>query len=277
MHASQNSGSTSASLHQIRTPIRYIVKGEVARFYPAERERSYWPADDHEMQVTDLRTVPEPMTIAQNGFALLKEPTAVTNFFDPAEVERVFYPEIIALAKRVNGASHAIAFGPVPRSDNPAIKQGRLPSFGAHVDYGRRTVEEVVREMLGDAAEVLLQKRVVLMNFWRPISTVYRSPLALCDASSVTRDDLYDSEIYGGLDNPDRAPLYGYNLSYNPAHRWYYVKHMQPDEVFAFKLYDSLESAPQWTGHTAINDPETRDGDPWRESMEIRTISFIDP
>ena len=32
---------------------------------------------------------------------------------------------------------------------------------------------------------------------------------------------------------------------------------MQPDEMFAFKLYDSDPSRPQWTGHTAIVDPET--------------------
>ena len=159
MTASQS----SASLHQIRTPIRYIVKGEVAKFYPAEREKSYWPADEQEVTITDLHTVPEPMSVAKNGFALLTHPTAVKDFFDPEEVQRVFVPEIIALAKQVNGASHAIAFGPVPRSDNPAIKQGRLPSFGAHVDYGRRTVEEVVREMLGDEAEALLKKRVVLI------------------------------------------------------------------------------------------------------------------
>jgi hypothetical protein len=31
----------------------------------------------------------------------------------------------------------------------------------------------------------------------------------------------------------------------------------------------------QWTGHTAINDPETPADAPPRQSMEIRTISFI--
>ncbi len=83
------------------------------------------------------------------------------------------------------------------------------------------------------------------MNFWRPITTVYRTPLALCDASTVSADDLHPSEVRGGLDDSSRPPLHGFNLSYNPAHRWYFVHHMRPDEMFAFKLYDSDASQPQ--------------------------------
>ncbi|MES2603455.1 MAG: CmcJ/NvfI family oxidoreductase [Pseudomonadota bacterium] len=267
---------SSPTPHQIKTTIRYVVKGERSIFYPADRDKSYWPADDHEMTLTDARPLQDQLSIARNGFALINHHTAMKNFFDTAELERVFYPEMIELAKQLNGAVHAIAFGPVARSDDPDSKQGRLPAFGAHVDYGRRTIEEMARPLLGDKADYWLSKRVVLMNFWRPITTVYRTPLALCDASSVLLSDLHDSEIRGGLDDPNRAPLYGFNLSYNPQHRWYYVKQMRPDEVFAFKLYDSDSTRPQFTGHTAFADPETPDNAPPRQSMEIRTISFIE-
>ncbi|MES2625963.1 MAG: CmcJ/NvfI family oxidoreductase [Pseudomonadota bacterium] len=262
--------------HQIQTSIRYVVKGESAIFYPADREKSYWPAEEHIVTISDIRPVRDQLTIAKNGFTLLTRPTAVTNFFDNTHLEQVFYPEVITLAKELNGAVKAIAFGPVARSDDPANKQGRLPAFGAHVDYGRKTIENFTREILGDEADYWLQKRVVLMNFWRPLSTVYRTPLALCDASTVKADDMYPSEIRGGLDNPDRPPLWGFNLSYNPDHRWYYVDHMRPDEVLAFKLYDSDSSQPQWTGHTAFELPNTPADAPPRESIEIRTIAFID-
>ena len=269
--------SSTTTPRQIRTDIRYVVKGERAIFYPAERERTYWPPEDHVITLTDMRPLQDQLTIARNGFALLNHVTAMKNFFDPAEVERVFLPEVIALAKRLHGAVHAVAFGPVPRSDDPSIKQGRLPAFGAHVDYGRRTIEDMVRPLLGDQADYWFSKRVVLMNFWRPITTVYRSPLALCDASTVVADDLHPSEVHGGLDDPNRPPLYGFNLSYNPAHRWYYVPRMRPDEMFAFKLYDSDDSQPQWTGHTAIADPDAPADAPPRHSMEVRTVSFIEP
>ncbi|MFM1887391.1 MAG: hypothetical protein RL026_2548 [Pseudomonadota bacterium] len=261
---------------QIRAVIRYVVKGEKAIFYAAERERSYWPPDDHEMTITDARALDEPLTVARNGFALLRHRTAVTDFQDPTQITDVFAPEACELARQINGASKVISFGPVARTDDPASRPGALPAVGAHVDYGRRTIEDQARQILGDEADHWLAKRVVLMNFWRPITPVFSSPLALCDASTVAADDLNDSEIRGGLMDANRKPLYGFNLSYNPAHRWYYAPRMQPDEMFAFKLYDSDSSRPQWTGHTAITDPDTPAGAPPRQSMEIRTISFID-
>ena len=261
--------------HQIKATIRYVVKGERAIFYASERDKSYWPGDDHEVLVTDLRSLDELPSIERNGFTMLQHDSAVRDFLDAAEIEKVLYPEAVALAKRLNGAAHAIAFGPVARSDKPGNSHSRLPAFGAHVDYGRRTIEDIARPVLAEQADFWLSKRVVLMNLWRPVSTVYRTPLALCDASTVEREDLYDSEIRGGLDDPNRAPLYGYNLSYNPKHRWYYTSRMQPAELFAFKLYDSDSLRPQWTGHTAINDPETPADAPPRQSIEIRTISFI--
>jgi hypothetical protein len=261
--------------HQIKATIRYVVKGERAIFYASERDKSYWPGDDHEVVVTDLRTLDVAPSIERNGFTILRQNTAVRDFLDPAQIEQVYFPEAIAMAKRLNGAAHAIAFGPVARSDRSGNSQSRLPAYGAHVDYGRRTIEAIARPLLREQADHWLSKRVVLMNLWRPISTVYRTPLALCDASTVQSGDLHDSEIRGGLDDPNRPPLYGYNLSFNPAHRWYYASRMQPDEVLAFKLYDSDASHPQWTGHTAINDPEATADAPPRESIEIRTISFI--
>jgi hypothetical protein len=269
--------STAAAPRTIRATIRYVVKGETAIFYPADREKSYWPPDDHEMTITDARPLRDELTIDRNGFALLTHRSAVTDYFDPRQVDEIYAAEILALAKRLNGAVHAFAFGPVARTDDPNSKQGRLPSFGAHVDYGRRTIDEITRDSLGpEAADRWLRKRVVLMNFWKPIAPVWSSPLALCDASTVEPGDMHDSEVRGGLMDPNRPPLYGFNLSYNPRHRWYYAPRMQPDELFAFKLYDSDASRPQWTGHTAIVDPDTPAGAPPRQSIEIRTISFID-
>jgi hypothetical protein len=50
---------------------------------------------------------------------------------------------------------------------------------------------------------------------------------------------------------------------------------MEPDEILAFKLFDSDRSRVQWTGHTAFDDPNAPADAPPRESIEIRTISFI--
>lgn len=256
--------------------IRYVVAGEKAVFYAADRERSYWPPEEHRVPIEDMRPHAQELSLERNGFVLLRESSAVTNFFDPAQVRTTYFAEIEALVKRLLGAQKVLVFGEVARSDSTTTGDSRLPAYGAHVDYGERTVRQFTQDMLGaEEAEHWLRKRFVLMNLWRPIRPVYRTPLALCDASTVREGDLNDSEIRGGLNDPNRASLYGFNLSFNPQHRWYYAPRMQPDEVLAFKLFDSDRSRVQWTGHTAFDDPSAAPDAPPRESIEVRTISFI--
>lgn len=266
----------SKTSHNVEATIRYVVKGEHTIFYPGDREKSYWPGEDHKMAITDLRSVGELPNVADNGFSKLIHHTKVTDYTDDEQIQQIFYPEMVELACEVNGAAKAIAFGHVARTDASGARQHLQPSYAAHVDYGRKTIEEYVYRELGDEAAKWLKKRVVLMNFWRPIKTVYRSPLALVDASTVTKNDLHTAEVRGGLDDPNRPPLFGWNLSHNPDHRWYYTFEMQPEEIYAFKLYDADDSRPQYTGHTAIDLPWTDDNTPPRNSIEIRTISFID-
>jgi len=184
---------------------------------------------------------------------------------------------VIALVKELTGADKVITFGTMVRSD-AAEKQGNLPAFGAHVDYGDRTVRQFAKDVLGEEeAERRLRGRYVLINVWKPITVVHRCPFAVCDASTVSLSDLNDSEVRGGLGDPNRPTLYGYSVSFNPKQRWYYVPQMRPDEVLVFKLYDSDSSAVQWTAHSAFEHPGTPPDAPPRESIEIRTISFFDP
>jgi hypothetical protein len=267
-HAAETSG--------IDAVIRYVVPGEKAIFYPGERERSYWPPEEHRVRIESMRPRVNELALERNGFVLVREPTQVRNFYDADEVKRVYYPEVFDLVKRLNGAAKVIAFGEVARSDSTDTRDGRQPAYGAHVDYGDVTVRQFTRDILGpEEAERWLSMRYVLMNLWRPIKPVYRTPLALCDASTVVRNDLNDSEVRGGLNDPNRPALYGFNLSHSPRHRWYYAPRMQPDEVLAFKLFDSDSQRVQWTGHTAFTDPTAGPDAPPRESIEIRTISFI--
>ena len=260
----------------VEAVIRYVVAGEKAIFYAADRERSYWPPEEHRVSIANMRPHATDLGLERNGFVLLRESSAVSDFYDPGEVRTTYYAEIESLVKRLLGAEKVLVFGEVARTDGAATGDGRKPAYGAHVDYGERTVRQFAEDMLGrEVAAEWLRKRFVLMNLWRPIRTVYRTPLALCDASSVRENDLNDSEIRGGLNDPNRATMYGFNLSYNPQHRWYYVPRMEPDEILAFKLFDSEKGRVQWTGHTAFDDPTSApDAEP-RQSLEIRTISFV--
>ena len=254
----------------------YVVAGERSVFWPGKREASYWPVEEHPVRIHDARAEAGRLALETTGFTLLNRPTAVTDFTDPAEVKAVYYPEIEALVKELTGASRVLIFGDIVRSDASGTPDSRLPARGAHVDYNEDTVRMWTGMLVGkDEAERLLQGRFMLMNLWRPITTVEKTPLALCDASTVLESDLNPSEIRGGLDNPDTPPMCGFNLSHNPAHRWYYVPRMQPDEILAFKLCDSDRGRLQWTGHTAIDDPTSAPDAAPRKSIEIRTISFF--
>jgi len=256
--------------------IRYVVAGEKAVFYPSDRTRSYWPPDDHTVRIENMRRHASALSVDRNGFVLLTEPSAVTDFYDPEQVRTLYYAEIETLVKRLLGAEKVLVFGEIARSDGTTTGEGRRPAYGAHVDYGEKTVRRFAEDLMGpEAAAPWLERRFVLMNLWRPIRTVYRTPLALCDASSVEPSDLHDSEIRGGLNDPGRPSLFGFNLSYNPRHRWYYVPRMEPAEILAFKLFDSDRERVQWTGHTAFDDPTAAADAPPRESIEIRTISFM--
>ena len=53
------------------------------------------------------------------------------------------------------------------------------------------------------------------------------------------------------------------------------LRQQRPDEVLVFKLFDSKPDAVQWTAHSAFAHPGIPDDAPPRESIELRTISFI--
>ncbi len=125
------------------------------------------------------------------------------------------------------------------------------------------------------AEALIATKRILNINLWRPIRPVERMPLAVCDASSVSRGDLVRTVI-GHKPGETASPFAGFNLAYNPDQRWYYYPAMQPDEVLAFRLFDSEMQRPHLTAHTAFEDPTSRPGAPPRLSHEVRTIAFLD-
>lgn len=256
--------------------INFCIPGQKVIFYPTDREKSQWPYRPHDVVIRDARAVAGELELERNGFVLVERESAVRDFYDPDEVERVYIPEVISLVQELTGADKVITFGTMVRSD-AANKEGNLPAFGAHVDYGDRTVRQCAKDILGEEAERWLRGRYVLINVWRPITVVQRCPFAVCDASTVAASDLNDSEVRGGLGDPNRPTLYGYSVSFNPNQRWYYVPQMRPEEVLVFKLFDSNSDAVQWTAHSAFEHPNTPADAAPRESIEIRTISFFAP
>jgi hypothetical protein len=262
---------------EVRATMDFCPPGEKVIFYPTDRKRSQWPYAPHAVTIRDMRPLQAQLSFDRNGFVLVNQTSACRNFYDADEVERVYLPEIRALVQQLTGAQKVISFGVMTRTNNPDAAEGNLPAYGAHVDYGDRTVRDQVRLALGDAeaARWLDRHRYMLINVWRPIRTVESAPFALCDASTIARSDLCDSEVHGGLGDPNRPTLYGYAIAFNDNQRWYYVPEQRPDEVLAFRLFDSDPDAVQLTAHSAFTHPGLRPDAPPRESIELRTISFL--
>ena len=259
----------------VEATMKYVVRGEKATFHAGDRAKSYWPVDEHRVTIHDVRPEIGELSFDRNGFVVVDEPTDVTAFTDKDELAR-YCRQTEALVQRLTEAEKVVSFGPIIRTNATGAHGHNQPAHGAHVDYGLRTVSDFTRDLLpADEAERRLNGRFMLINVWRPIAMVESAPLAVCDASTVKREDLFDSEVVGGLGDFKRRSLWGFNLAYQADHKWYWVPHMQPWEALVFKLFDSDPDAVQFTAHSAFEDPNTPADAAPRQSVEVRTIAYL--
>jgi hypothetical protein len=260
----------------VRTTMKYVVRGEKATFHPGDRARSYWPVDEHEVLIHDMRPIREQLSFERNGFVLVDEPVTLDEVTE-ADSLALYCRQTEALVQRLTGAAAVVSFGPVVRSNATGAHGHNQPAHGAHVDYGARTVADFTRDLLpAEETERRLSGRHMLLNVWRPLVPVESAPFAVCDASTVRRADLFDSEVVGGLGDFNRRSLWGFNLAFQPDHRWYWAPRMQPTEALVFKLFDSDPDAVQFTAHSAFEDPATPPDAAPRQSIEVRTIAYFD-
>lgn len=233
---------------------------------------------DLDVPVINGRGAADQYTLDKDGFAFREFDTAVTDFYDRAHVENVYYPEMEALIKEMTGCSKVMIFDHTCRIDDESAQDElklRPPAKVVHNDFTEVSAEQRVRDLLPpDEAEARLAKRFGSINVWRPIKgPVETAPLAICDYSSLAYEDLVLSERH----YPDGRIGRIYHIAHNPNQRWTYFPQMETDEIIVLKCYDSLEDGTaRWTGHGSFQDPHTPPGAPPRESIEIRSMYFFD-
>src|SRR5215204_1903675 len=217
------------------------------------------------------RIEPPPGVPRWNGIALVKAPTAMTDFYSPDEIKRVYYPEVERLVRDTLGASRVFVFDHNVRN---ATRPGMpVPSRQVHNDHTVNSAPRRVRDHLGADAEELLKHRFGIVNVWRPVrGPVLESPLALCDAQSFADDDLIASDLVDAHVRGETS-----RVAYNPGHRWYYCAEMQTDEVLFIRVHDSAnDGRARLSFHTSFENP-LMPGAPPRESIEVRTLVFFPP
>lgn len=238
------------------------------------RRRSGGREDPRRVCIEDGRGV--RLSLDQQGFVLADAPTQMVDFWDENELRRVYYPETEALVRQVAGASRAVVFDHTLRSGEAATQEGRHarePVQVVHNDYTEWSGPERLRVALPNEAESLLQKRFAIVQVWRPMrGPVLANPLALCDASTLARDDLIRAERRH-LDRVGEI----YQVAFNPEHRWLYFPRMQRSEAIVFVVYDSDRArSARFTAHSSFTDPTTPPDAPARESLELRLLAFFD-
>jgi hypothetical protein len=272
-----------SSLPQVFGEVVYLAKTpEKPHVY------TYDPPDDtpktniipeaHTVPIFDMRPVADGLTLDVQGFALVDAPTAVTDFYDEAQLKATYYREAEDLVKQATGASRVVVFDHTIRRREQGVEDRtpgtpRQPVTRIHGDYTELSGPQRVHDLMGAEADALLQHRFAIVNVWRPIrGPLYDAPLAVCDAASVAEGDLVPQDL---IYRDRTGEIYG--LTYNPAHRWYYAPAMQADEALLLKCFDSLKDGQaRFMPHTSFADPNAPANMLPRESIELRTLVFFD-
>jgi hypothetical protein len=262
--------TTTATLHYLKRgaekPARYVME-------PPPGVPAWNGIDDpHDVRIEDARGREGEFSLDRNGFALLKAPSQVRDFYSPEEIKSVYYPEVERLLRDTLGASRVVVFDHNVR--NGARADLPQPSRRVHNDHTLSSAPRRVRDHLGADAEELLKHRFGVINVWRPIrGPVLDSPLALCDARSFTNDDLIASDLVYPHVRGETS-----SVEYKPGHRWYYFSEQQPDEVVLIRVHDSAnDGRARLSFHTSFDNPLAPTGAPPRESIEVRSLVFFPP
>jgi len=241
-----------------------------------------------EVLVTNARDLPG-LGLHESGFELVNSPSAVKNFYDCDEVITTYYAECKAIATRLTGASTTFTYDHIIREPGKqwvgSGRDGSLRECGVesgggyignvHMDYTDRTTWD---QYLGLHGEQVPDdaSHVYALNFWRPLSpSVDDNPLAVCDARTVSPQDLLEVDVYGyGAENYSwhDIGIKTYSVSASEQQRWFYYPGMTPDDVLVIKSYDSDGVIGTTCPHASFPHPDPQ-GVP-RRSIELRVLCF---
>jgi hypothetical protein len=270
--------------------LNYLAPGDAApqvRIYPPSSglPTVQTALAKHMVSIRDARPEARALRLDEHGFELHAGRTEFGDFFDDAAVRSRYYPEVQRRLEQLLGARAVVVFDHNVRSVTRAARGERgvrAPADQVHNDYTERSGPKRKLEILAAAGRAdLADRHVAFVNLWRPIvGPVYDQPLAVCDARSADAADLVNTEILHFVEDDLVEPRHRgdvHSVLYNPAHRWYFVRAMQPQEFLLLKCFDSrVDGRARFTPHTAFDNPaRPRDFLP-RESIEARTLVVFD-
>lgn len=272
-----------SQLEHITATLKFIASREGEALYVAsvgggdetKHEGNY---RSQEVTVTNGHLRPEGFSLDREGFHFLHAPTRVTDFYDDTQIADLYEAEVKDLLIRETGAKAVEIFDHTRRSASLEVQKERTirePAAIIHNDYTATSGVKRLRDYYADnpaRAEEFLKHRFAITNVWRSIAgTVETAPIALCDAASLSEDDLVPVTRQA----KERVGQILLAL-HNPAQRWYYFPRMTADEALLIKTFDSAEDGrARFAIHSAFQDPTSPPAAPPRESIETRCFVFF--
>jgi hypothetical protein len=232
------------------------------------------------------------------GLALGYCESKCKNFYDAAEVECVFYPEMEKLLLEFfPGATDALVynhdvFDKDYQGDRREDQDNKNPGVNANYAYlvhndlndnsGRVRCRELLTKNLRnfgreqryteEQADAKMARRFMSINLAKPMETVRQNPFVLCawtsfaDQPYITNYRVYDDRVGETT-----------RFTYRPNHEWYWFPQQKPTEVSMLKCYDSVidGSVSRWSFHSACIDPTAPDDAPCRKNVVVRSFVFF--
>ena len=232
------------------------------------------------------------------GVSLTHCESKCENFYDAAEVERVFYPEIEKLLLQFfPGATDALVYNhdvfnkdyEGDRTEDQDNKNPGVNNFYANIVHndlndnsGRVRCRELLTKNLRNfgrqqhytaaEADEKMSRRFMSINLAKPMETVGQNPFVLCawpsfaDQPYINNYRIYDDRVGETT-----------RFTYRSDHDWYWLPQQTSTEVSMLKCYDSVTdgSMSRWSFHTACIDPTAPDGAPCRKNLVVRSFVFF--
>ncbi len=286
---------------QVETTIRFVDPGDFVtrRYVRAGAEINTGTYSDHRAVVRDGMPIRDHFALDVHGFRIARQPTAVSDFHDSHEVDRIYEREVERHVQALTGADKVVARGWMLRTSADLTERAKEkvegyqhsggiqpPAGEAHVDLNtataRRMAAATYQKHFPDGPGY---KRFLISSYWRTFSPPPQDvPLALCDGRSSFAGEEKSNTLFIVDEFPEgealTAPVEGEDqmlaasiFSHSPAMRWWYFSNMQADDALLFKFHDSDHSRTWRSPHTAFHDPSFPDAN-IRESIECRSVAF---
>lgn len=246
------------------------------------------------VSIRNIRGQEHAYSIAGQGFTIARlasrMPPGVQQWRDDELLKAVFFPEIDALLKRELGCTTTFQYEWHVRG---ATLEDALaaPSTAGKVD-----IDGPVRRVHIDESPASARREFAhyhpelkgatfgIFNVWKPLKTVRRDPLCLCDETSLRDEELQAGKVtvpnVGEIENfAVRPPAEG-----RGAHRFGYLRDMGVEEAYVFRIYDGRvdddgggeregrgRKRSHGVAHTSFVDPGTERKEA-RESVEVRSF-----